>query len=245
MTGKIYGLGVGPGDPELLTLKAYRILKKVNLLCVPKSRAEKQSLALSVIGKAVNKEFEILELLFPMTHDHDVLKKHWDEATEKLVKELRRGKDAAFITIGDPMFYSTYAYVLHRIKEYHPEITIETVPGVTAFSACASLLNEPVTEGDEKLAVIPAVYGASAVKKAIREYENVILMKVNRLYDEIVVLLKEEKMLDKAVYISRCGHPEEFYTTELEKLVGKEKDYMSIIIIRKAGWKDLWPKSTL
>lgn len=245
MSGKIYGLGVGPGDPELLTIKAYRILQEVDLLCVPKSKAEKQSLALSVVNKAVNRDFEVLELLFPMTHDPEILKNHWDEATEQMVKQVRSGKNIAFITIGDPMFYSTYAYVLHRVKEKYPGISIETVPGVTAFSACASLLNAPVTESDEKLVVIPAVYGIEAVKKAIQDYENVILMKVNRLYDQVVNLLKEQQMLDKAVYISRCGYREEFYTTELEKLIGQDKDYMSMMIIRKAGWKNLCPRSTL
>jgi len=239
MKGKIYGIGVGPGDPELLTLKAYRVLKEIDILCVPKSKTEKDSLALSIAQKAVERDFEILELLFPMTHDKETLRQHWDMATEKMVEKVREGKSLAFITIGDPMFYSTYAYVLERVKKIHRDIEIETIPGITAFAACSSFINEPLTEGDEKLAVVPAAYGISAIREAFLKYDNVVLMKVNRLYDEVAGLLKELGLLGKAVYISRCGYEDQYYTTDIEGQIGKEKDYMSVLIVRKAGWKSL------
>lgn len=239
MKGKIFGIGVGPGDPELLTLKAYRILKEVDVLCIPKSREDKDSLALSIVSQAVDREFEVLELLFPMTHDKAVLKEHWDKATESMVQKAREGKSLAFVTIGDAMFYSTYAYVLERVKRQYPDVEMETVPGITAFAACSSFINEPLTEAHEKLAVIPAVYSIDAIRTALENNENVVLMKVNKLYDEVVGLLREMNLLGKAVYISRCGYPDQYYTTDVESLVGKEKDYMSIMIIRKAGWKSL------
>jgi len=239
MKGKIFGIGVGPGDPELLTLKAYRILKEVDVLCIPKSKAEKDSLALSIVAKAVDRRFEVMELLFPMTHDKEVLRQHWDKATESMVGKAREGQSLAFVTIGDPMFYSTYAYVLERVKGCYKDIEIETVPGITAFAACSSFINEPLTEADEKLAVIPAAYGLDAIRQALEMHDNVVLMKVNRLYDDVAGLLQEMHLLDKAVYISRCGYPDQFYTTDIMSLAGKEKDYMSIMIIRKAGWKSL------
>jgi precorrin-2/cobalt-factor-2 C20-methyltransferase len=239
MQGKIYGIGVGPGDPELLTVKAVRLLNEVDVICVPKSRAEKESLALSIARASVKKDVEVMELLFPMTHDKDVLKQHWDEATDKIAAEARKGKSLAFITIGDPMFYSTYAYVLERVKRNFIDIEIETVPGITAFAACSSFINEPLTEGDERLAVIPAAYGINAIREALENYDNVVLMKINRMYDEVAGLLKEMNLLEKAVYISRCGYEDQFYTTGIEDLIGREKDYMSIMIVRKAGWKNL------
>ncbi len=239
MAGKIYGIGVGPGDPELLTFKAYRILKEVDVLCVPKSKTERDSLALTIVTRAVQRKYEVLELLFPMNHDKEVLKYHWDTASEKMAGLAREGKTLAFITIGDPMFYSTYAYILERVKRKFPDIEIETIPGVTAVAACSSLINEPLTEGDEKLAVIPAAYGISAIKEALQSYDSVVLMKVNRLFDEVAGLLEEMKLLDKAVYISRCGYPDQYYSTDIAGLAGKEKDYMSIMVVRKAGWKNL------
>lgn len=239
MIGKIYGIGVGPGDPELLTIKAYRILNEVDVICYPKSKAEKESLALSIVRKAVKRDFEQMELLFPMTHDLETLRIHWDKATETLVQKVRAGRNIAFITIGDPMFFSTYAYVLERIKRFYKDIEIETIPGITSFAACSSYINEPLTEGDEKLAVIPAVYGIPAIKEALETNDNIVLMKVNRKFDEVVALLREMNLLEKAAYISRCGYENQYYTTDLEGLVGKEKDYMSVIIVRKAGWKSL------
>lgn len=237
--GRIIGIGVGPGDPELLTIKAYNALREVDIVCVPKSKVEKDSLALTIAQKAVDREFEIMELLFPMTHDKEVLTEHWDLATERIVEAARQGKTLAFITIGDPMFYSTYAYVLERVKKKFIDITIETIPGITAFASCSSFINEPLTEGDEKLAVIPAAYGIDAIRKALQEYDNVVLMKINRIYDEVVTLLNEMDLLGKAVYVSRAGHPDQFYTTDLEGLLGKDRDYMSMMIVRKAGWKKL------
>jgi len=239
MKGKIYGIGVGPGDPELLTLKAFRVLKEVDILCVPKSKAEKESLALSIARGVVDRDFEILELLFPMTNDKDILQQHWDKAAGQMVKQARAGKSLAFITIGDPMFYSTYAYVLERVKKHHQDISIETIPGITAFAACSSLINEPLTEGDEKLIVIPAAYGISAIREALENYENVILMKVNRIYDEVAALLSEMGLLGNAVFVSRCGYENQFYSTDIQGQIGLEKDYMSIMIVRKAGWKSL------
>lgn len=239
MKGKIYGVGVGPGDPELLTFKAYRVLKEADILCVPKSKTEKDSLALAVVQKAFDREFEVMELLFPMTHDKEILKQHWDHAAEQMADLAGQGKKLAFVTIGDPMFYSTYAYILERVKRNHRDIEIETVPGITAFSACSSFINEPLTEGDERLAVIPAAYGIAAIREALNNYDNVILMKVNRMYDEVAALLQEMGLADKAVYVSRCGYADQYYTTDIGGLIGREKDYMSVLFIRKAGWKGL------
>ena len=239
MNGKIYGIGVGPGDPELLTLKAYHVLQEVDVLCIPKSKTEKDSLALSIVRTIVNRDFKVLELLFPMTHDRDVLEQHWDLAAAQMAEQAREGKKAAFITIGDPMFYSTYAYVLERLKRSYTDIELETIPGITAFAACSSIINEPLTEAHEKLAVIPAAYGIEAIEEALANYDNVVLMKVNRLFDKVAGLLKDMNLVGKAVYISRAGYEDQFYTTDIESLVGKEKDYMSIMIIRKAGWKNL------
>jgi precorrin-2/cobalt-factor-2 C20-methyltransferase len=238
MKGKFYGIGVGPGDPELLTIKAYRLLQQVDVLCIPKSRMEKESLALNVVRQSLDRDFRVLELLFPMSHDEEVLATHWDRAAEQVAAELAAGHNVAFITIGDPMFYSTYAYLLQRVRK-DPEVEVLTVPGVTAFAACASMINEPLTEKDERVAVIPAAYNLEDLREVLKSFDNLVLMKVNRNYDAVVDLLEETGLLDRAVYVSRCGYPDQFYTTDIKSLVGKEKDYMSVLIVRKAGWRGL------
>lgn len=239
MAGKFYGIGVGPGDPELLTLKAYRTLQEVDIVCVPKSKEEKDSLALSIVKKELSKEFGTLELLFPMSRDESVLNYHWDKAAEEIVTKLEEGHNLAFITIGDPMFYSTYAYILKRIQIQHPHIEIQTIPGVTAFSATTSWLNNPMAEADEKIAVIPAAYEIEDLKEVLLSFENVVLMKVNKKYDQIVSLLGELDLMGKAAFVSRVGHEDQSFTTDLEALVGKQKDYMSMLIVKKSGWRGL------
>lgn len=238
MKGKFYGIGVGPGDPELLTLKAFRLLEQVDVLCIPKSKMEKESLALKVVSQVMDRDFRVLELLFPMSHDEAVLAEHWDRAASLVAAELDAGYNVAFITIGDPMFYSTYSYLLERVRK-DPAVEVVTVPGVTAFAACASLINEPLTEKDERVAVIPAAYSLDDLRDVLDNFDNVVLMKVNKNYDAVVGLLEELGLLDRAVYISRCGYPDQFFTTDLKSLVGKDRDYMSILIIRKAGWRGL------
>ena len=238
MKGKFYGIGVGPGNPELLTLRAYKILKEIDVLCTPKAKTEGDSLALSIVNQAVERDFTLLELLFPMSKDEQVLQEHWDRAAQQVLALLNQGKSVAFITIGDPMFYSTYAYILKRITK-DPAIEVETIPGITAFSACTSFLNQPLAEAEEKIAVIPAAYDLGHIKETLQNFENVVMMKVNKAFDQIVDVLRELNLLDKGVFISRCGYPDQFYTRDLESLVGQPRDYMSILIVKKAGWEGL------
>lgn len=236
--GKFYGVGVGPGNPDLLTLKAYKVLQEVDLICTPKSKMEKDSLAFTIVQQALNRALPTLELLFPMSSDPQVLEEHWDRAAEDIVARLKAGSTVAFITIGDPMFYSTYAYVLRRVGQ-HPDIETETIPGITAFCATASFLNYPLTEGNDKMAVLPAVYDPHQVLDAFQQFDTLVLMKVNKVYDQVVEALDQAGLLDKAVYVSRCGYPDQFYTRDLASLVGKPKDYMSVVIMKKSGWEGL------
>ncbi|TLN26037.1 precorrin-2 C(20)-methyltransferase, partial [bacterium] len=129
-------------------------------------------------------------------------------------------------------------YLLQRVRQ-DPEVEVLTVPGVTAFAACASIINEPLTEKDERVAVIPAAYNLDDLREVLKKFDNLVLMKVNKNYDAVVDLLEETGLVDRAVYVSRCGYPDQFFTTDLKSLVGKEKDYMSVLIVRKAGWRGL------
>ena len=236
MAGKFYGLGVGPGDPGLITLKAFRILEEVDMLCVPRSSADRDSLALQVVRGLTGREYRQLELSFPMSRDRAVLEESWAAAGQEVAREVAGGTRVAFVTIGDPMFYSTYGYVLRYLRERHPELETETVPGVMAMSACSSVLGVPLTEGEESLAVLPAAYGLEELERVLESFDNVVLMKVNRKLDEVAGLLERLGLKGKAAYISRCGYSDQYHTTDLEALAGKRLDYMSLLIIKKKGF---------
>ncbi len=234
--GTFYGVGAGPGDPELLTVKAVRVLKEARVLVVPRSKDTSSggSQALGIIKKAVDTaDKEILEIPFPMTKDKGALEKSRREAAFKVVEKLKEGKDAAFITLGDPMLYSTFSYLIPLVREMLPGADIRVVPGITSFSAAASLANIPIAEADEKVLVIPAAYDLRELEDALRRFDTVILMKVNKAIDGIIDLLASLGLDKNAFLVSRAGWPDEEVITDIKRLKGTMPDYFSIAIVKK------------
>jgi len=178
--GKFYGVGIGPGDPELITLKAVKTLRSVSVVIAPFSRRE--SVALNIAQPYILGE--VLKLGFPMERDEKLLNMAWDANAKDIAMLLDEGKDVAFITLGDPMIYSTYIYVLHRLQGYE----IETIPGITSFTAAASKLGFPIAEGDAPFAVIPS-YQEDSLRAALDVYDSVVLMKISRDFDRIIDVL--------------------------------------------------------
>lgn len=232
MTGIFYGIGVGPGDPELVTLKAQKILSRVDVLCVPKSRMEKESLAMSVVRAVADREHNLLELEFPMSMDREVLEQSWHIAGQQVAEKLEAGQDVAFITIGDPTLYSTFGYLLRFIKVNYPQVPVEIVPGVSSITACPAALQEPLVEGDEKLAIVPAAYNLDDLKKIIDVFDTVVLMKVNRRLPELMQFLKQYDNV-KTFFVSRCGYPDQFTTDKPETVLEQKLHYMSLLVVKK------------
>lgn len=239
MKGKFYGIGVGPGDPELITLKAHRILQEVDVVCVPKSYADKDSLALTVAQDSLQDKVARLELSFPMSKDKKVLEESWAKAGEEVAALVQEGKKVAFITIGDPMFYSTYGYVLAYLKDVYPAIETETIPGIMAMAACASLLQEPLAEADETIVVLPAAYGIGQLKEIIQQFDNVVLMKVSRRLPEVVDMLKSLGLEHNAMLYNRCGYEGGYHISDLDEMKSIEPNYMSLLIIRKRAYRKM------
>ena len=242
MKGVFYGVGVGPGDPELITLKGYRTLREADVICSPKSRAEKEGVALSIVRSLLDIKQKVLELTFPMTNDKVELELYWDKAVRQILSLLKEGKKVAFITLGDPSLYSTYTYVLKKIKQAG-SYPVETIPGVASFCACAAAANIPLAEGDEKLAIIPAVKDLDPLRLVLQNFENVVLMKIARNYPAVVKILAELGLKDQAIYASRCGLPDGFLKAglstlpeEMEELKEIQKDYLSLIIIKRSSY---------
>lgn len=236
--GKFFGIGVGPGDPELLTLKALRVLNSVPVLAVPRSSesGDGVSRSFTIVKEAVDLSGkEVLELPFPMTMDKDALKMSRNEAAARIVERLEKGTDVAFITLGDPMLYSTFSYLMPLVLEALPSLKIESVPGVTSFAAasCAALC--PLAESNERVIIIPAVYDMESLREAILSSDTVVLMKVSRHFDKVLDLLESMGLKQRAFMASRVGWPEGTLTKDLEALRGRKLDYFSTLIIRKGA----------
>lgn len=231
---KLYGVGVGPGDPELLTLKAMRILQSVPVVCVPRSSYDSDSFALSIVEGVIDKtKQEIIPLIFPMSKDKEVTKKFWDESAIIIEGKLKAGKDVACISIGDPFFYSTFIYVFENLKERLKDLAVEIVPGVSSVNASSAAAILPLAKANERVAVLPATYEKEKIRDSLNNYDTIILMKVNKVFDEVLAILKEMELKNNAVFISRCGTKDEKIVRDIEILKGKELDYLSMVIVRK------------
>jgi len=226
-----YGIGVGPGDSELLTIKAKNIIEKCDVIFAPKTSVDSDCVALNIASPYILDNKQIETPIFPMTYDVNVLEKAWDVAANEIVDWLKKGKIVAFLTLGDPMVYSTYIFMLKRISQ--SGYATETVPAVTSFCAAASRISRPLAMANEKIAIIPSAYECEDLENILNTFENIVLMKVSKNYDSLVGLLEKNNLLKFSVLISRCGLPEENIEYNLENLVGTKINYLSMIIVNK------------
>ena len=226
--GKLIGIGVGPGDTELLTLKAARILETVPVIFSPKSSKEKESIALSIVRPILEKRSDYKRLMivapiFPMIEDKDELEKVWTSASEMIAQYLDSGRDVAFITLGDSSIFSTYSNVKKKlIGKYE----IETVPGITSFTACAAAKNEALVEQNEILTIVPKI--DDRLKNVLDTSDSIVLMKASRNTTELEATI-EEKNRPKEIYsVQNC-------TRENEKIIegfSNEKPYLTTTVIK-------------
>ena len=231
--GTLYGIGVGPGDPELLTIKAARLLGECRHVFVPKARTAAESVARSIAGGFLAPAAQVHELVFPMTADREELSQRWQSSARRIAAVLQSGEDACFLTLGDPLLYSTYIYLLRAIRAQLPEVGVVTVPGVTAFSAAAALTDFPIGERKERVTVIPTADDLEDLRSALASGGTVILMKIGKRLGEILNLLEEFGLLDRSVFVSHAGMEQQRVETDLRRLrqEGPEAGYLSIILV--------------
>ncbi|NLL18497.1 MAG: precorrin-2 C(20)-methyltransferase [Clostridia bacterium] len=232
MAGKLWGIGVGPGDPDLITMKAVKVLAQVSVVCVPRARAGQPSLALSIAREYLSPEAKVVELTMPMTEVREKLESAWREAAKTILGYLQAGEQVAFLTIGDPSLYSTFSYVNNVLQQEEAWLDTEVIPGISSFSAAAARLGRPLAEGDEPLVVMPTPQGLDLSNELI-DQSNLVLMKVSRDFDKLVHELSQNHRLSEAALVSRVGQSQEFITGDLEALQGQKIDYLSLIISRK------------
>ena len=232
VTGKLYGVGIGPGDPKLLTLKAKEILNQVGTIFVPKASDDGRSCARSIVEAVTLGPKNFIELTFPMTKNKKKLESYWLDAAKIIAGELRKNKVAAFVTIGDPFIYSTYIYLLDTLRSNFPSIESEAIPGISAFSAAAASLGLPLLKGEEKLAILPVTKNLKGLKEALQEFDTVVLMKIGSKLEKVIRLLKKMKLLDSSALISHAGQPNQRIVEDLASLEDKNLGYLSVIIVK-------------
>ena len=223
-----YGIGVGPGDTELLTLKAAKVLESIPVIFSPKSAKEKESIALSIVKPLLEKRDDykkvmIVEPIFPMIENKNELEKIWNSAADLVSQYLNTGRDVAFITLGDPSIFSTYSYLQKRLVD---DYEVETIPGITSFTACAAARNEALVEQNDILTVVPKI--DKRISNVIEYSDSIVLMKASRNSTKLELKIKNDKR-DKDIYsVQNC-------TRENEKIVegfSHEKPYLTTSIVK-------------
>jgi len=231
--GTLYGIGVGPGDPDLITVKGAKILAGVRHVFVPRARNGSESTALEIARPHIRPDAEIHPLIFPMTSDSLELRERWAVAARSVAQVLETGEDACFLTLGDALLYSTYIYMLRALRERLPQVNVVTVPGISAFSAAAALTEFPLGQAKEPVSIVPTSDDLDAVRRAVSTRGAVVLMKVGKRLQKVLDLLEEEGRLSDAVFVSRAGMAAQRIETDLRKLRGTDMEtgYLSIILV--------------
>jgi precorrin-2/cobalt-factor-2 C20-methyltransferase len=207
MSGRLIGVGVGPGDPELITLKALRALRGADRVFVPRTDASRAATGPGRAERIVAPHVEpqrLERLLFAMG-DEPARGGNWDRAGETIAAVVRDGATAAFATIGDPNVYSTFTYVAHTVRGLVPDVRVETVPGIMAMQDLASRSGTVLVEGDESLTLLPYTAEAARLPEALAHADTVVVYKGGRHLERIQATLAEHERLDDAVYGEQLG----------------------------------------
>ncbi|GEN34200.1 precorrin-2 C(20)-methyltransferase [Aneurinibacillus danicus] len=232
--GTLYGVGVGPGDPELVTVKAYRIMKESPVIAYPRKRKGSKSYAYAIAEQYIDqRDKEMLGLVFPMTKDKAILEREWNQTVAEVYERLAQGRDVAFITEGDPMMYSTFIHMMRLMQEKHPEIKVVSIPGISSVNGVASRLGLPLADGDEHVAVIPATDNREQMKQAIINHDCVVFLKVAKVIDMMVDVLGELDLLSKASVVTKVTSSEEVVWPNVADLKGLELEYLTLMVVRK------------
>lgn len=226
MSGTFYGLGVGPGDPELITLKAWRIISHAPVIAYPAANGN-DSLARKIAAPFIPEDVIELSIPVPMRREREPAQEAYDEAAALIARHLDDGKDVAFLCEGDPLFYGSFAYLLDRLAEKHPTVI---VPGITSITACAARIGRPLAARNDILKVLPGTIDATRLKQEITGADAVAIMKVGQHFDKIRGALTELGLAERATIIEKATRDDE-RITRLSDVPEGERPYFSTILI--------------
>lgn len=232
-SGTLYGIGVGPGDPDLITLKAARVLGKADVIFAASSTKNTHSQAVEIARPHLRDSVQMRMMPFPMTKDMETMESAWEKNALEIIATLGKGLDAVFLTLGDCMTYSTFGYVLRNIQRLAPHITVCSIPGITSYQAAASRLNTPLVEGEESLILLSGVYGGDRFRKISRNADNVVFLKAYKNTKDIAEALDESGMGFCSVGIVKCGLDDEQIIRDMNVFKDKKPDYWTLIISKK------------
>ncbi|MEG2246613.1 MAG: cobalt-factor II C(20)-methyltransferase [Paraclostridium sp.] len=232
---KFYGIGTGPGDKELVTVKAVNTIKNLDILYTPEAKREGNSLALSIVESYLPEKLKIKQRHFPMNFNDGEKIIAWNKVADEIVEDVKEGKNVGFVTLGDPMIYSTYVYIMERLID---KIDVETIPGISSFSNIASNQNFPLVMDKEPLIIVPCTMDEKKIDYALENYKSIVLMKVYNNFKEIVDKLDKNNLLEYSILVSNSSLDNEVVYNNLREIDLENKiSYFSTILVNKENTK--------
>ena len=230
--GTLYGISVGPGDRELITLKGLRLLQQVSVVAFPAGVGNKPGLAQEIISSWLSSNQKQLPLNFPYTQDDRLLFPAWEEAATTVWQHLKTGENVAFACLGDLSLYGTFTYLALSLQQLDPVAKIEIIPGVCSPLAATASLGIPLTVRQDRLAILPALYRVKELERVIEWADVVVLMKVNSVYREVWHFLQERDLLDRAWVVERATMSDRAIYSDLRSSPDLKLSYFSLLIVR-------------
>lgn len=231
MTGKLYAIGTGPGAPDLITVKAARLLATMEVVYAPAARKGGDSLALSIVRQYIGNHTEIKERHFPMSNNSEEKQQAWQGVTDEIVADVTAGKQVAFVSLGDVMLYSTWVSILERLPD---GLDVEIIPGITSFALIAAKTKRPLAMETQSLVVMSCTVGKEALAQALQQHSSLVLMKAAACLADVKALIEEQGLLDYAVLVSDASLTSEKQYRNLKDIPVDEKlPYVTTILVNR------------
>lgn len=234
--GTLHGVSLGPGDPGLITRRAWDLMARRDTLWTYPTRSTRTpSYAYDIVQRAgLVAPADHQPLLFPMTHDAEKLMRSWQRAADAVLPALQAGRDVLFLVEGDASTYATFGHLARTVRALDQRVPVVVVAGVNAFGAASASLAQPLAEQDDTVAIVPAAYGIAALDRLLPEFDTLVLLKVKPLIDELFDWLPARGLLEGACFVERCGAPDErrLQGAEMLALRGSKVSYLSLMLVR-------------
>jgi precorrin-2/cobalt-factor-2 C20-methyltransferase len=232
-TGTFIGVGVGPGDPELITLKALRAIRSADVISYianDKGDSQARHIAREALQEVKAGQQEI-PVCMPMCNDRRIANAVYDDAASRIAEHLRQGRHVVFICEGDPLFFGSFTYLLERLQEAFP---CQVIPGISSINSASAALRHPLTLLKESLVVVSGRHSEAQLQEALLQHDSVVIMKAGRSRPRILSLLKTTKRWHEARYLENIGRPGERVIEDMDQLTDEPGPYFSLFIVTRA-----------
>jgi precorrin-2/cobalt-factor-2 C20-methyltransferase len=209
-----------------------RLLQRVDVVFAAASSKNRHSQAVVIAGAHIPRTTPVRMLSFPMTHDRQQKQNAWQANAREIVDTLRQGRDAAFVTLGDPMTYSTFGYMVKQIQRTDPDLPLVTVPGITSYQAAAASINTPLVEEEEALLVVSGMKGGDHLRKLAKKPDTVVFLKAYRNVRDIAAALDEAGMKETSVGVAHCSQPNQEIIHDVAQFEQRDPGYWTLIIAK-------------